>query len=136
MRVGGRAPIRKDQTKPITITLSTIPGTLTRERGYTSKTIELFGPSLGTVTLSSLSTVADIKAAVALFGTRMRVGHPDASFTISVRLARGNRKPNGYDAASNGNGFGQDDFLHVEDGRARATTPAPTLATASPGATS
>ena len=119
---------------PVTITLSTMPGTLTRERGYTSKTIELFGPSLGAVTLGSVSTVADIKAAVARFGARMRAEHPDASFYISVRLAKGCRKPNGYDVASNRNGFGQDDFLHVEDGR--AAVPAAASATMSPGATS
>ena len=102
---------------PVTVTLSTLPGHLVRERGYTAKTIELFGPSLGTETLAAISTVADIKAAVARFGARLRLQHPDASFFVSVRLAKGCRKPNGFEAASNRNGFGQDDFLRVETGR-------------------
>jgi hypothetical protein len=39
---------------PVTITLSTVPGKLTRERGYTTKTIELFGPSLAIETLPAI----------------------------------------------------------------------------------
>ena len=46
----------------------------------------------------------------------MRADHPEGSFYGSVRLARGHRKPKGYDDATRSNGFGQDDFLHVEDG--------------------
>jgi len=68
--------------------------------------------------------VPDIKAAVARFGAKVRAEHPEASFYVSVRLAKGSRKPNGYDAASNRNGFGQDDFLRVEDKRTKPPTPA------------
>ena len=46
------------------------------------------------------ATKPDIKAAVARFGAKVRAAHPDASFYVSVRLARGHRKPNGYDAAA------------------------------------
>ena len=106
---------------PVTITLSTVPGKLTREDSYTSKTVELFGPSLAAETLTAVSTVPDIKVAVALFGAEVRAVHPDASFYVSVRLAKGHRKPNGYDAAARCNGFGQDDFMRVED---RRTQPA------------
>ncbi len=113
---------------PVTLTLSTVPGKLTREDRYTSKTIELFGPSLGSETLTAISTVSDIKAAVARFGTRVRAGHPEASFYVLVRLAKGCRKPNGYDAAGSQNGFGQDDFLHVEDKRTCPAEPAAALA--------
>lgn len=109
---------------PVTLTLSTVPGKLTREDRCTSKTIELFGPSLATETLTATSTVQDVKTAVARFGARVRAGHPDASFYVSVRRAKGCRKPNGYDTASSRNGFGQDDFLHVEDKRTRPTEPA------------
>ena len=115
---------------PVTLTLSTVPGKLTREDRCTSKTIELFGPSLGSETLTAICTVPDIKAAVARFGARVRVEHPDASFHVSVRLAKGCRKPNGYDAAGSRNGFGQDDFLHVEDRRTRP--PKPTATPAAP----
>ena len=113
---------------PVTVTLSTVPGKLTREDGYTSKTVELFGPSLAAETLTAVSTVPDIKAAVARFGAKVRAAHPDASFYVSVRLARGHRKPNGYDAAASRNGFGQDDFMHVEDRRAKVDTSAAPVA--------
>ena len=106
---------------PVTVTLATVPGKLTREDSYSSKTIELFGLSLAAETLTAVSTVPDIKAAVARFGAKVRAAHPDASFYVSVRLAKGHRKPNGYDAAARRNGFGQDDFMRVED---RRTQPA------------
>lgn len=102
---------------PVTITLSTVPGHMTRERGYTTTTIDLFGPSLGSETLTAVSTVADVKAAVARFGGKLKAENPDASFYVSVRLAKGCRKPNGYDTAGRRNGFGQDDFMRVDDGR-------------------
>ncbi len=109
---------------PVSLTLSTVPGKLTREDRWTSKTIEFFGPSLASETLTAISTVADIKAAVARFGARVRAGHPEASFYVSVRLAKSCRKPGGYDAASRCDGFGQDAFLHVEDKRTRLAEPA------------
>ena len=108
---------------PVTITLSTVPGKLTRERGYVAKTIELYGPSLATEQLTAISTVADIRAAVARFGAKVRAEHPSASFYVSVHLAKGCRKPNGYDAASRGNGLGQEQFMHVTEGRSLASTP-------------
>ena len=112
----------------VTVTLSTVPGKLTREDRYTSSTIEVFGPSLATETIAALSSTADIKAAVARFGAKVRADHPDASFYISIRLARGNRKPNGYDAASRGNGLGQESFMQVEDRRTKPVAQADTQA--------
>ncbi len=102
---------------PVTITLSTAPGKLTREDGYTAKTIELLGCSLANETITAISTVPDIAAAVARFGAQVRADHPDASFLVLVRLPKGQRKPSGFDTASKHNGFGQDDFMHVEDRR-------------------
>jgi hypothetical protein len=104
---------------PVTVTLSTIPGTKTREDYGVTKTMSLLAPSLSSETLTAISTVADIRAAVARFGARVRAEHPGASFYVSVRLAKGNRKPNGYDAASRGNGLGQEDFMHVTDRRTK-----------------
>ena len=112
----------------VSITLSTVPGKLTREDRYTSSTIEVFGRSLATETIVALSSTADIRTAVARFEAKVRADHPDASFYVSVRLAKGNRKPNGYDAASRGNGLGQEDFMHVEDRRTKTAAPADTLA--------
>lgn len=103
----------------VTITLSTLPASLTREDGWTSKKIELLGRSLGREILPTIGSVADIKDAVASFGAKMRVEHPDASFYVSVNLAKGRRKPRGYDDATRTNGFGQDDFMHVADKRTK-----------------
>ena len=74
--------------------------------------------------------MAEIRTAVARFGARIRAGHPEASFYVSVRLAKGQRKPNGYDAASRRNGLGQENFMHVTDKRTKQdapVTPASTL---------
>ncbi len=124
----------KESVMPVTITLSTVPGKLTRERGYITKTIELFGPSLATETVPAVGNVAQIKKAVARFGAKVRADHPNKSFYVSVRLQKGVRKPNGYDAASSWNGFGQDDFLHVEEGRdiGRGPSTAPDAAASAP----
>lgn len=109
----------------VTIILSTLPASLTREDGWTSKKVEIFGRSLGRETLSTIRSVADIKDAVTAFGAKMRLEHQETSFYVSVTLAKGCRKPRGYDDATRTNGFGQDDFMHVTDKR---TKPAPSKA--------
>ncbi len=101
----------------VTVTLSTTPATAAREKHGTSMSLDLFGPSLGAETLPAVSNVAEIKAAVARFGAKVRAAHPEASFYVSVSLARGSRKPNGYDAARRGNGLGQEEFVRVTDRR-------------------
>lgn len=109
---------------PVTVTLSTAPATMTREKWGITMSLDLFGPSLGSETLPAVSTVAEIKAAVARFGGQVRAAHPDASFYVSVRLAKGQRKPNGFDAACRGNGLGQEDFIHAAGQRAKPAVPA------------
>ncbi len=102
---------------PVTTTLSTVPGKITRQRGHDLKTLEYFGPSLESETVPNLTNVAQITTAVHNFGTKLRAHYPDTSFYVSVTLPKGARKPNGYDAARNENGFGQNNFLRIEDGR-------------------
>ena len=109
---------------PVTVTLTTVPGHQTLEDYGTSQTISIMGASLGHETLPALANVAEIKAAVARFGARIRAEHPEASFYVSVRLAKGQRKPNGYDAASRRNGLGQENFMHVTDRRTKQGAPA------------
>ncbi len=109
---------------PVTITLSTIPGSIERCDGYSTRTMQLFGPSLGR---EAVATVADIRTAVQAFGQRVRAVHPDASFMISVSMRKGDRKPRGFDAAYASNGFGEEDFMLAVDKR---TKPAPELAEA------
>ena len=105
---------------PATINLRTIPGSIERGDRYDAKTMDLFGPSLGQES-AAVATVADVRAAVQAFGARLRAAHPDASFIVSVSIRKGDRKPNGYDAAIRNNGFGQEDHLRVID---RRTAPA------------
>jgi len=109
---------------PVIVTLATVPGHRTLEDYGTSKTISVMGDSLGHERLPSVSNVAEIRAAVARFGAKVRAAHPEASFYVSVRLATGQRKPNGYDAACRGNGLGQEDFMRVTDRRTKADVPA------------
>ena len=109
---------------PVCVTLCTAPATATQETWGTTLSLDLFGPSLGVETLPAVSNVAEIKVAVARFGAKIRAEHPQASFYVSVRLAKGSRKPNGYDAASRGNGLGQEDFIHVTGQRTTAAVPA------------
>jgi len=109
---------------PVIVTLATVPGHKTLEDHGTSKTISVMGDSLGHERLPSVSNVAEIRAAVARFGAKVRAAHPEASFYVSVRLATGQRKPNGYDAACRANGLGQEDFMRVTDRRTKADVPA------------
>ncbi len=111
---------------PVTITLSTIPGSIERCDGYSTRTMQLFGPSLGREAVA-VATVTDIRTAVQAFGQRVRAVHPDASFMISVSMRKGDRKPRGFDAAYARNGFGEEDFMLAVDKR---TKPAPELAEA------
>ena len=115
---------------PATINLRTIPGSIERGDRYDAKTLELFGPSLGQDSVT-VATVANVHAAVQAFGARMRAAHPDASFMVSVSVRKGDRKPNGFDAGSLHNGFGQEDHLRVVGKRsALAAEPARTDAAA------
>jgi hypothetical protein len=115
---------------PVTVTLTTVPGHKTLEDYGTSQTISIMGSSLGHETLPALANVAEIRTAVARFGARIRFGHPEASFYVSVRLAKGQRKPNGYDVASRRNGLGQENFMHVSDKRTKQDAPAKDAAAA------
>ena len=111
----------------VTITLSTIPAARTLDDYGSSTTMQLLRGSLDRETLSVVPKVAAIRAAVARFGTQVRAEHPKASFYVSVSLARWQRRPNGFDAASRGNGLGQEDFLHVTDHRTTPAMPAATV---------
>jgi len=103
---------------PATINLSTMPGSIERHDSCTSRLMELCGTPLGRDTVT-VATVAEVRTAVQAFGQRMRVMHPEASFMVFISIRKGNRKPRGYDKAYLGNGFGQDDFVHVTDRRTK-----------------
>ena len=109
---------------PVTVTLSTVPGSKSLEDYGISRTMDLFGASLGHEVLPAVANVDGIKAAVARFGARTRAEHPEASFYVSISLATGQRKPNNFDAACRNNGLGQEDFMRITDRRTRAVAPA------------
>ena len=101
---------------PTSITLTTVPGTLEQGRGYVMQSIDLFGPSLDTERIAVQRT-ADIAPAVRRFGERVRALHPDASFKVLLRIAKGERKPSGYDAAQKTGAFGQDAYMRMTESR-------------------
>ena len=111
-------PHRKN-ISAITVILFTLPGTLTSNNRYDSKTIELFGASLGSEILRPIRNVADIK------GRHGGLWRDDACRTsghVVLRLRHpGHRlpQPAGYDDATRNNGCGQDDFMHVQDKRTK-----------------
>ncbi len=109
---------------PATINLSTISGSIERHDRYSTMAMQICGTSLGRDTVT-IATVADVRTAVQAFGQRMHAAHPEVS------LRRGDRKPRGYDKAYLGNGFGQEDFMHVKDLRTKpAPEPSETVAAA------
>jgi len=103
---------------PVTITLSTVPGSIERGDHYSTMTFELLGTSLARTSVT-VATVADIRIAVQAFGQGVRAAHPNASFLVSISVRKGDRKPRGFDAAYTGNGFGQEDFMRVVDKRTK-----------------
>jgi len=96
-----------------TITLSTILG-WTTDHGII---LELMGTCLARKTITVVSTVNDIRAAVADFGKEVHAANPEASFYVSVSIAKGSRKPNGYDAANNAKALRQQTYMKPEETR-------------------
>ena len=107
---------------PATLNLTTMPGSIEHNDGYSSHTFDLFGGSLGRESVV-IATVADVRTAVKRFGDRMRADHPGTSFAISATFKKGNRKPRGFDDARKNGGLGQHAFMHVVDKRTRIATP-------------
>jgi len=103
---------------PATINLSTVSGSIERNDHSRAMIMDICGTPLGRETVT-IATVADLHTAVQAFGARVRAVHPDASFLVSMSVRKGHRKPRGYDIAYHGNGFGQEDFLHVTDKRTK-----------------
>lgn len=101
---------------PCTIILKTIPG----HRTPVGICLDVMGKSLDRKTIEVVSTVNDIRSAIADFGRTVHAVHPNESFYISVSIAKGSRKPNGYDAADKNDGLGERAYLKMEE-----TTPCP-----------
>ncbi len=51
------------------------------------------------------------------FGERVAGQHPERSFLVLVSVAKGSRKPGGFDAADKRDGFGQDHWMKTIEKR-------------------
>ena len=92
-----------------TFTLTALPGHHEQElgRSYTVTVIELLGRCLGRSRIEA-KTIVDLVPLIKTFGDGVAKQHPDVSFMVSVSVVKGSRKPNGFDAANNRNGLGQE----------------------------
>ena len=96
------------------IRLAAYPGRKKVEHGYSSTQIALcIGSGTPTRTVHTAS-LAEITTAVATFGKDVLAANPDTSFIIMVDVAKGQRKPRGFDAADNARQFGQEAFLRSD----------------------
>jgi hypothetical protein len=99
-----------------TIRLSANPGRKRVEHGYSSTEIAFrIGGSTPTRTVH-VSSLGEISTAVAHFGKDVLAANPEASFILLVSLAKGQRKPRGFDAADKTRQFGQEAFLRSDVG--------------------
>ena len=96
------------------LTLTALPGhhEQTPGRPYTSTVIEVLGAVLGRTRIEAKSLDA-IRVAVAAFGAEVAAQHPGRSFTVSVLVPKGSRKPSGFDAANRSNGLGQEAWMQT-----------------------
>ena len=90
-----------------TIILTALPACLERHptRCYTTKVTELLGTCLGQGG-GQVKSLDDVRRLVTCFGQGVAARHPGHSFTVLVSVAKGSRKPNGFDAARGNNGLG------------------------------
>lgn len=59
--------------------------------------------------------ISEIHAAVAKFGKQIAADHVDASFSISVIIVRGGRKPNGFDSCYRSGQLGTELWVQMRD---------------------
>ncbi len=64
---------------------------------------------------AQITVLAEVTAAIAAFGARVRGAAPGTSFLVSVTLQADGRKPRGFDAAYLDGSLGHLAFLHRRD---------------------
>lgn len=110
-----------------TITLSALPGHHEQTAGqpYRVSVIEITAEILGRATAEA-KTLDQVRRAVARFGEAVAASHPGRSFTVSVGVAKGCRKLNGFDAPNRSDGLGQERWMQTvtKPGRVAPGTPA------------
>ena len=60
-----------------------------------------------------MATIEDTRAAVTRLAARVQAKNPGKSFLVRVQHETGQEPPGGFWAALRGNGFGQNDYMHV-----------------------
>lgn len=102
-----------------TFTLTAVPATRFEEGTYRS-TEMMVGKRLGERVQIEARTIEEIAAAVLSFGRGIQTAHPERSFEVFVAIAKGQRKPRGFDAACQGGTLRNQAFLWTV-----CTTPSP-----------
>ena len=99
-----------------TFTLTALPGHHEQAAGrsYKMTVIELLGTCLGRTRIEA-KNITEIASLVKTFGEGVARHHPEVSFTVSVSVVKGSRKPNGFDTANNRNGLGQKTWMRTID---------------------
>ncbi len=92
--------------------LTALPSHHEKEYGYPYKTtvLELLGTSLGRIRVEA-KTLIEIAALVKTFGDGVAKQHPETSFMVSIGIAKGSRKPNGFDDADRRHQLGQETWM-------------------------
>ena len=95
-----------------TITLMAVPARYEQHatRSYIMKVIEFLGACLGRSDREA-KNLGEIRTLVTCFGQGVAAQHSGQSITVLVGMARGSRKPNGFDAARYNNGLGQEIWM-------------------------
>ena len=100
----------------INIVMSAYPGRRVREVGCSWTSIGI-GIGGGTPTRRlAVQGLGGITEAVSAFGRDVLAANPGASFDISVGMAKGQRKPRGFDDAEKAETFGHHAFLREDAG--------------------
>jgi len=97
-----------------TITMTALPGHHEQEPGcaYTVTVIEIMGTCLGR-NRAEAKTLDQVRALVKAFGEGIAAQHPGQSFMVSVGVAKGSRKPAGFDAANRRDGLGEQTWMRT-----------------------
>ena len=99
-----------------TIIMTALPGHHEQEPGrrYTMMVIEIMGTCLGR-TRTEAKSLDQVRTLVKTFGEGVAANHPGRSFIVSVSVAKGSRKPAGFDAANRRNGLGEEAWMKTID---------------------
>ena len=95
-----------------TISMTALPGHHAQETGrpYKMTVIEVMGTCLGR-SRAEAKNLDQVRALVRVFGEDVAARHPGVSFMVSVCVAKGSRKPAGFDAANRRNGLGEESWM-------------------------